>query len=182
MINYTLKEYVNKQLKFHLLSLVVGEPEYNGKTMVIKDMTFEDVKHVMKAMKKPSTWDNIKGIFGRCFGVTDDLDKWYWSGTIKEFYSARNYIITEFTRLIKQEQQLLSSIESVDTMLWKQAGGERLNRFGGVLPLNQLGKMYNIFPFELQKKKYMEILILLTLEKEKGEIEAKYNKLKQSVK
>ncbi len=180
MINCTLKEYVEKQLQYHILTAVEGVPKYNCKEIKISDLTFDEVKFVMKALGDAGTWDSIKIIFGKCFRVDNlILDRWFWNGKVKEFYQARNYIIKEFNRLIKQEQQLLKSVENVDTVLWKQAGGGKLNRFGGVLPLNQLGKLYGVFPFELKHKKYEEILILLTVEKETAEVQRAYNKLKQ---
>lgn len=180
MVNYKLKDYVQLQLRYDVLNAVVGVNEYNNRELILNDMTYADVKFVMKALGTAGTWDSIMVIFGKCFGVAESkLEKWFWNGTVKEFYEARNYIIKEFNRLIKQEQQLLKSIENVDSILWKQAGGDKLNRYGGVIPLNQLGKMYGMFPFELQDKKYIDILILLGLNKELKEVEGRYSKLKQ---
>lgn len=179
MINYKLREYIEKGLDYRILNDVQGVNKYNGKEFISNDMSFKDVKFVMKALANVSTWESIMVVFGRCFNVTDNLERWFYKGNVVEFYEARNSIIKEFNKLIKQEQQLLKSIETVDTILWKQAGGDRLNRFGAVIPLNQLGKLYGIFPFELQEQKYMDILILLTLEKETAQVESKYNKLKQ---
>ena len=182
MKNYKLKKYKEKGLIYAVLDTQKGEPNYNGKTMDAEQMAFEDVKLVMKSLAKGGDWENIKYMFGLCFGVEEGLDEWFWNGNVKEFYQARNYIIKEFNRLIKREQTLLKSINVVDTILWEQAGGNKLNRFGGVLTLNQLGKLYGVYPFDLSRKKYIEILYLLTIEKETGEMQAKYNELKGKIK
>ncbi len=205
MRNYTLKTYVKNKEKYGVLEHVIGKPDYNGKTIDIDELTFAEVKFVMKGLGEISTWDSIKEIFKNCFSwdkqLEDDLinnknrifsakeskvkkrhdkslDKWFWSGKVVEFFEARNFIIAEFKKLIEQEQKMLSSVDPVNSLLWKQAGGDKLNRFGGILPLNQLGKLYGQFPFDLQNRKYMEIFLLLTIEKESGEIQTKFSKLK----
>ena len=178
MRNYTLKTYVKNKEKYGVLEHVIGKPEYNGKTIDIDELTFAEVKFVMKGLGEITTWDSIKEIFKNCFQIEDDLDKWFWSGKVVEFFEARNFIIAEFKKLIEQEQKLLRSIDPVNSLLWKQAGGDKLNRFGGILPLNQLGKLYSVYPFDLQNRKYLEILLLLTIEKESGEIQTKFSKLK----
>lgn len=175
MKNYDLKTYVKKKLSYTALQTIKAKPHYNGHTMNEREMSFKDVKAVMRELGDISTWDKIKDIFETCFGITEDE---FWGGKVMEFFEARNYIIQTFNRLIKVEQKLLSSIESKDSILWQQAGGKRLNKYGGILSLNQLGKLYGSYPFDLENKKYEEILLLLTLEKEQGEIQEKYNKLK----
>lgn len=180
MKDYTVKKYIEKKLYYGVLEHVEPSNKYNGLTMDAEQMTYKEVKFVMKGLANISTWESIGKIFTICFGEKADLN-WFYSGKVTEYYAARNFIIKEFNRLIQREQKLLKSINAVDSVLWKQAGGDRLNRFGGILALNQLGKLYGIYPFELQDRNYMEILLLLTVEKEIPEVQAVYNKLKQDI-
>lgn len=179
MRNYKVKSYIKKQLIYSALQTIEAKPFYIGRELKIQDLTYEEVKGVMKELTKPTTWQTIQNIFETCFRINS---KQFYNGRITEFFEARNFILETFNNLIKVENALLRSIESLDAILWEQAGGQKLNRHGATLPLNQLGKIYSIYPFDLRHKKYQEILLLLTIEKEQREVQTKYNELKSKVK
>jgi len=179
MKNHKLKTYIKKQLNYSPLQTIAPEPFYNGYEMKISDLTFEEVKVVMRELSKPSTWITISNIFETCFRMPE---KDFYEGRVLDYFKARNYIVKTFNRLIETEIKLLSSLQDLDSAIWEQAGGKRLNRHGAVLSINQLGKIYGIYPFDLKDKKYQEILLLLTIEKEQREIQKKYDKLKSNLK
>lgn len=183
MKNYTLKTYIKKRLNYSVLDTIEGKPFFKigRKTheLKISDLTYEEVKGVMRELGKETTWTTIKNVFETCFRLDEGQ---FEKGKVKQYFEARNFILKAFTRLMKTEKALLSSIESIDSALWEQSGGASLNRFGSALALNQLGKIYGIYPFELKDKKYQEILLLLTIEKTQREVQGKYDKLKAKVK
>jgi hypothetical protein len=45
-----------------------------------------------------------------------------------------------------------------------------------------LGELFSIYPFDLQKKPYNEILVLLVALKERGEVNQQFSKLKSKIK
>ena len=178
MKNHTLKYYVQRNLNYTTLQHIKGEPEYAGKRLEINEMTYEDVKSVMRYLGKVQSWDIIKDIFETCFKINEEE---FWQGKIVDFFKARNYIIQEFTNLLNLEKKLLTSIQTIDEMLWQEAGGDRLNKFSDIMPLMQLGEVYSLYPFDLKDKKYQEILLILTAIKERNEVNRAYDKLKSSV-
>lgn len=139
----------------------------------VKDLTYEQVKSVIRTIRNIKTWKDISDIFETVFGITNEQ---FLEGKVTYFFAAKNYVIKEFERIVKTENKLLSSI-SKNHGKWIAAGGERLNRFGDILPLNQLGKIYGVYPFELKDYKYTEILMLLTIEKEQNEVERKMSEM-----
>ena len=113
-------------------------------------------------------------MFTTCFNITEEQ---FYNGKILDFFSAKKYVVKYFQDLLQKESKLLSSI-SIDSAKWIAAGGDKLNRFSDILPINQLGKIYGIYPFELGNYKYFEIITLLTIEKEQNEIERRMHEMK----
>lgn len=177
MINITIKEYATstKQSLYTPLENCVPKPEFGVHVMDVKQMSYEDVKAVIRTLRNFKNWNSIKDVFETCFKIDEDA---FWSGKILDFFIAKNYIIETFKKLVEREKKLLQSI-SKDSVLWEAAGGNRLDKYGDVLPLNQLGKIYGIYPFELKDYKYYDILTLLSLEKDQSEVERRFHELKK---
>lgn len=178
MKNLKLKDYLYQGERYSALEYIEPNSSYNGKVMNTDTLTYKDVKTSVNLLSNISNWDDMEKLFKTCFKV--ESGDWFLNGRVKEYYEARNYIIKEFKRLVELEEKLLKSIGNVNKTLWKQAGGDKLNRFGGILSLNQLGKIYGVYPFDLENKPFMEILLLLTIEKEQREIEVKYSELNKA--
>ena len=178
MRNYKIKTYAKKKLSYSQLLALNPKNSFAGKEMKVSQMTYEEVKVVVRDLGKKFTWQVMKDVFETCYGISE---KQFWNGRVVEFFSAMRFIQSEFSRLAKTEQKLLKNIASVDAELWKQAEKGRLNRFAPVLPLVQLGKIYSQYPFDLKDKPYLEILHLLTIQKETTEVDREYNKLKKMV-
>lgn len=177
MRNIKLKTYVRKGHNYLLLQNIKGENSFCGKQMDVSQMSYEKVKSIVRDLSSMKTWDDIRIIMQTCYNV--DKRK-FWNSKILEFFKARNYLMKTFNSLVKRENNLLRAIEDMDYQNWKQAGGEEISKFGAVLALNQLGKLYGIYPYDLKDKKYEEILLLLTMEKKKHDIEKRYNQIVKS--
>lgn len=175
MKNITLHEYVRLKdvTPYNALQFLKPKPTYGVHVMNVNDMTYEEVKAVTRRLRTFKGFEDIKDIFETCFKIDEQT---FWNGKVTHFFQARNYIVETFKKLLERERKLLTSV-SKNSILWEQAGGNRLDKWSDVLPINQLGKIYGIYPFELSQYKYKEILTLLTVEKEQREVEEKFNEL-----
>jgi hypothetical protein len=162
---------------------------FAGGSIDFNKLTYKDVKSCIHLMTNAIDWNKTAELFCIAFGIElhdkivpdtlifDKTVKGFWSETIVNYYAAQNYIVKTFKELQERESKLLQSIDA-DTGLWELAGGAKLNKFSNIMPLIQLGEIYHIFPYDLQNKPYNEILLLLVAHKEKGEVQAEYNRLK----
>jgi len=175
MRNITIKEYMKSANAIDYSPLQFLEPykSFGSHEAKITDLTYEEVKSVVRTLKKLRTWNDVADVFETVFKIDREQ---FFNGRILDFFSARNYIVKEFKRIVKTENRLLQSITK-DYGKWVAAGGEKLNRFSDVIPLNQLGKIYGVYPFDLKDYKYTEILTLLVIEKEQGEVDRKMNEM-----
>jgi len=177
MTNITIKEYTELKdvSEYDVLVFLKPKPIFGVHEMDVRKMTYEEVKSVTRTLRNFKDWNSVKNVFETCFKI-DALT--FWSGSIVDYFKAKNYIVKTFSDLLEREQKLLQSI-SKDSVLWEAAGGKRLDKFSDVLPLNQLGKIYGIYPFELKDYLYEEILLLLTIETVQNQVENKFNELKK---
>jgi hypothetical protein len=179
MRNYKLKTYIRHNCNYLELQHVAPVNSFCGKVADTKTMTYDNVKGVMQKLASLKTWDDIADVFVTCYGVTK---KQFYNGKILDFFRAKNFIIEEFKKIAEVERKLLSSPESVNALLWTEAGGARLNAYKALPPLNQLAKIYGFYPFDLKHKPYEEILILLSLEKTTAEVQSKFDNLRSAIK
>ena len=160
----------------------------NGK-IDFNRLSYSDVRKCLMLIKNVDSWEKQKDLFCLAYGINeentkvphnvmfDKTIKGFWNCEIDEFFSAQNYLLKSFKELLEREKKLLQSI-SINTGLWEQAGGNRLDKFSNIMPLVQLGEIYNIFPYDLQNRPYNEILTLLVCHKEKNEVNYEYDKLR----
>lgn len=180
MINITLREYVNSKdvSQYEFLEHSKPRNKYFNKELNVSLLTYGEVKAVMRTLRKMKSINDIKDIFETCFKIDENE---FYSGLITEYFSAKNYVIQTFKELLEREIKLLKSF-SGDSALWEAAGGNKLNKHSDVLPINQLGKIYSLYPFDLEHKKYQEILYLMVVEKDQNEVEKKFHELKSKMK
>jgi len=159
---------------YYILEMLKPVNSFAKKSMNINTMPWVEVKYCIKHLRTVESWGTVKDIYELCFKVTE---KEFFNARIVEFYQSRKYLLKAFEDVIIKESKLLSST-STDGHLWKQAGGDKLNIFSDTLPLIQLGKEFGIYPYDLGKKPYSEVLSLLVQSKRQNEVEAEYQKLK----
>ena len=164
----------------------------NGK-IDFNRLSYSDVRRCLMLIKGMDTWEKQKDLFCLAYGISeedtrvshtvlsDKIINGFWNCEIDEFFSAQNYLLKSFKDLLEREKKLLQSI-SVNSGIWEQAGGKRLDKFSNIMPLVQLGEIYSIYPYDLQHKPYNEILTLLVCHKEKNEVNYEYEKLRSKQK
>jgi len=180
MNKITIGEYSNlKQDKRFLydsfLSNLKPQNKFLNKSIDLYKISYKEVRMLFKlASQNINSIDKMKDLFCIAYSVNETE---FYSASIDEAFSAKNYVIKFLKDTQETETKLLKSI-SMDDGLWQQAGGDRLNPFSDLMPLVQLGKIYGMFPFELENKPYQQILVLLTLHKIDNEVQNNYNELK----
>lgn len=176
MTNITIEEYAGLKdtSKYYFLKDMLPKDTFGCYQMNVGQMSYEQVKGVMRTLSKFESWKDAKDIFETCFGIDEET---FWNGKITDFFSAKNYIVSTFKKLMDNETRLLKSI-SKDSVLWEAAGGNKMNKYSDILPIRQLGKMFGLYPFELSEKRYLEILKLLEIETVETPIMEQFYKLK----
>lgn len=137
-------------------------------------ITYSQVKKCLKLLQTGKTLEDLEALYCLAFQISPEA---FMSASVKDFFAAQNYVLNFFVNLQQREVKLLSSVDA-DSALWEAAGGEKLNKFGNLAPLAQLGGLYGVWPFELEHKPYMQILTLLTYHKTLSETQKEYNELK----
>ena len=165
LIDTTDYDFVLQHLK-PKNSFLGGEIDFN----ILSYIDVVSCFHLMSSMR---TKDDLERVFNIAYTV-DGFEE----AKLTDFFAAKNYLIKAFNDLDTKQKTLLKSIGH-DADKWKQAGGEKLNKYSNLMPLVQLGEIYGVFPHDLQIKPYNEIFVLLVLHKEKGEVERDFNKLMQ---
>ena len=176
MKNINLKAYVTLKdtLAYDLLlDHLNPRNNFGGRSMDIAKMPYANVKYCIRLLPKVNNWESVQQLFEISFEVTETQ---FWKASITEFFTAKKYLIAEFSRIIETENKVLSSI-STDSHLWEMAGAEKLKPYSDTLPLLQLGKLLGQYPFDLGRKPYGEIFSLLAQIKAQNEVEAEYRKL-----
>lgn len=91
-----------------------------------------------------------------------------------QYYAAVKFIEQDFQQIIEKEKFL----ESKKDPLLIASGIDRLNKYGDTLTVDSLARTYGVTWDEVGKWKYSKVYTILAMEKERGEIMEKYNRLK----
>lgn len=176
MRNISLKTYaVMKDTSKYDVILEHLNPcaSFMGKSLDIMSMPYTNVKHCIRLLNRIKDWEGIIELFHVCFDIDTET---FWKSGVKEYYAARKAVIKGFETVVSNEVKLLAST-STDAAMWQMAGAESLNQFSDTLPLVQLGEKFGMYPFEIGRKPYSEVLSLLVQIKRQGEVETEYKKL-----
>ncbi len=178
MKDITIEQYKNlnglQRLEYDALNSLKHSDTFNGIKLNTNKMSWSEVKGVMRTLKDFGNWKNVVDIYETCFNITEDV---FWQSSILEYFATKPYIAHAFRTLKENELRLLHSGE-FNQILWQSAGGKRLDRFGDIIPLKQLGEIYGVYPLELGKKLYQEILSLAIMHKTSNEVQAKFDELR----
>lgn len=179
LINITIGDYyeLNDRLRYDLiLDSLVQRKEFNDIIYHISDLSYSEVKFIYKLIPETDKGhSSICKIYKILYKIDD---KTFYSSSIVELFSTLKEIISTFISLRERELKLLKPSNDGDDALWSAAGGESLAPFSNVLPLIEIGKLFGQYPYDLQEKKYEEILVLLAATKRQSEVYAQYNILK----
>ncbi|WP_297333346.1 hypothetical protein [Flavobacterium sp.] len=179
MKNITLQKFSRLQDQYHydcILQHLNPENCFAKRQMHINAMPYANVKYCIRLLPKIINWPGVYELFAICYDVPE---KEFWKARITEYYSARQYLLSELERVVKTENTIFFS-QSTDSHLWKMAGADKLNPYSDTLPLVQLGKMLGQYPFDLGRRPYGEIFSLLAQTKVQNEVEQDYRKLQLS--
>ena len=173
----TLKQYYEKPTALYtgLFSALKPKNGFAGQMLNVNAMPYINTRHCLKLLQQQSLEAAFE-LFEVCFGVEQES---IWNATALEYFTAKAFIIQEFTILAEQEQKIFAG-KAEDEDLWKRAGADRLKPMSDILPLVNLGKLFSAYPFDLGRKPYGEVLNLLVAVKTQNEVEQDFYKLKNS--
>jgi hypothetical protein len=173
--NIKVKQYLKSKKSFvydSVLDHLKGDNTFNGKKVDITQISFVNVKYCLSLLSNINDFSKLIEIFNIIFDVSEDE---LLNSDIVSYFKARNYIIETFKIIINNEKKLAQNSKT-DLGKWKVAGGDSLNRYSDVLPLDQLGERYGLYPFEIGKKPYSEVFYLMAMTKTLNEVNINYNK------
>lgn len=133
-------------------------------------LTFGDVSQLKMDMAAP-TFENLADSFKVVFGVKKND---YLKSDVVSFFYALNHIKESVKELIKKEKAL----ESEPDPELELAGVNKLNIFGEMATLINLGEKFSKAPTEIETWKYNLVFAILLYDKKKGEVKNKYDELK----
>ena len=87
-----------------------------------------------------------------------------------------NFIEKDFKARQEKESKILNGV-GVDKLKWKAAGGDSLNIFSPVSPLDEIAQRYGGSPFKWGEEPYNDVLYLITMIIRKSIVSANYQKL-----
>ena len=176
MRNITIKQYLQDESYIKYSTLLDSLNPKDHLHFDLNKLTYNDVITCYRILTKPKGLDDVKKLFKTAYNIKDDK---FYCIPIVNFFQSKKFLINKFVSLRENEAKLLSANE-IDSMYFDTAGGKRLNDFSDVLPLDRLAKIYGGFPLDYGKKKYVEVLYLLRMNKVIHEVDKKINDLKYS--
>jgi hypothetical protein len=178
MINYKLSQFTKLEDTIEYDSILFAlkpRNEFAGKKMNVNDMAYIDTRFCLSLMRKIQAWDDFRKLFCYSFGCTETE---FNNENIVNFYHALNYLKIEWQRVVEVESKILKSqIVDDNQAKWQIAGIKNLDPFVDIINLDELGERYGVYPFDLGRKPYSEILSLIVMLKRKNEIYDRFSKL-----
>lgn len=175
MYNIKVKQYLKSKKAFiydSVLDHLKGDNILNGKRIDVTQISYVNVKYCLSLLNNINDFSKLAEIFNIVFEISeDDL----MNCDVVSYFKARNYLIETFKIIINNEKKLAQN-SSTDLSKWRVAGGDSLNRYSDVLPLDQLAERYGMYPFEIGKKAYSEVFYLMAMTKTLNEVNFNYNK------
>ena len=176
MINITVKEYLTDEKHLHYSSLLTSLNAKDCLHFNLNKLTYNEVITCNRILSKVTTIDDVKRLFKTAYNIKDDK---FYSISIVNFFQSKAFLIEKFVSLREQEHKLLAS-NDVDTMYFDAAGGQRLNSYSDVLPLDKLAKIYGGYPLDYGEKKYVEVLYLLKMNQVISQVDKRFGELKKN--
>lgn len=144
----------------------------NKKAKPIGHLTFGQVKQMQRDFRNP-TFEQIIDAFILVFDVTKHQVLRSW---ITDFFHASNHLIKEISATIEKENKALASDPDPDMV---NAGIERLNVFGELSVLYDLGARYGMDPEEIENWKYNKVLSIMVHDHIVRQIQTEYSEIKK---
>lgn len=175
MKNITVKQYSQKpDIRYqYLLNSLEPKNMFAGKESHIGGLSYLDVINWYTAIRNIKSFDDMCKLFTFIFCIEEDD---FWNENVVNFFAAKNFIEQDFINRQKKESKVLKTA-SVDPLKWKAAGGDSLNNFSPISPLDDLAKRYGGYPFEYGDKPYDEVFSLLVMITRKNMVAHNYQKL-----
>lgn len=179
MKEITVKQYAALKPDQHgqydtLYQIVNPKNQFAKKEMPVSSISYTNVKYCYRLMRN-TDWNSIQQLFEICYDVPAAV---FWKAKISEYMPALKFLIEWFGKYAGIEKKLFTVEPGPDDHIWKLAGADRLKPYNDTLPLVHLGKMFGMYPNDLGRKPYLEVLSLQAQIKASNEVEFEFQKLK----
>lgn len=155
-----------------LQSIMKSKPTFlKYKAKKLGSLSFGNVAQLKRYIANP-TYESLLEAFKMVYGVRQNQ---YLNADVVSFFYALNHIRESIIEINKREKQLQSEPDAD----LQNAGVERLQRFGEMGTLINLGKQYSKSPSEIEEWKYNLVYAILLYDKVHGEIKKKYDESKK---
>jgi len=160
-----------------LLKSMRDKPIFLGKVPSYDNLTYGQAKFIFQLIsdnKGVIPNEGLAEVFSYVYGVTEDevLD-----ASLTDVYRALNPVMAVIKSVRDLEIKMLGGGDEVKKALYKQAAGTLLDGFDYILPLIELGKTYGLYPYDISKKKFTEILVLRAAESRLSQVDKKFTEL-----
>jgi len=176
MNDITVRQFFDNPTISHasVLTAMDAKDGFCGRSFNINAMPWANMKYCLRLLQKDGI-DVVESLFEICYDVAGDE---FWNASAFEFFGAKAYIFEQFKKTVENEAKQLSG-RGQDDHLWHMAGADRLKPFNDLLPLMALGKQFGMYPPDIGRKPYGEVLNMLVALKIQGEVESDFVKLKK---
>lgn len=145
-----------------------------GKPNLLNSLSYNEVKALFKLITNYNEKANITKTFCIVFGIEQEF---FLNADASEFYACIKIVRASVESLMLNEKMILQRAETKNSAIWRSAAGDTLKPFNDLSPLVMLGAKFSIYPFDLGKKKYTQILSLLAFEAKQSDVEIKFNEM-----
>lgn len=158
----------------NLQRVLLPQDNFLGVTAnALGSLTFSQVKDIQSRFANPS-FDDVLWAFDIFFGSSKHQ---VLRSSIIDFFYAVNWMVSEVVKSINNENKALAPSEGVDPDL-ELAGADRLNIFGDLNTLCELGERYSKEPSEIGEWKYNTVFAIMVKDKVEREVKAEYQRIK----
>ena len=144
---------------------------FRGVSLDEQTLTYSNIL-VLKESYSQSTITDYFTIYEICYNQTPIS---FLNGSILEFIQTNRYILNLLKTITEREQKML---ESESDVKWSQAGGERMDIFGGKAIMIQLGEQFNKSPREIGDWLYSEVFMIQLYNSRLNSVMKNYHKIK----
>lgn len=181
MRNVPLSQYLKSHTTNPLnlvLNAIKAKDNFPDKPFDLNKLTYNHIRQInrkLRDLKEIKDFVSVISIAYQCeeFEVLEL--------PITNFFEIKKFIQEKIISLLEKENKILSSADA-DAELWQMAGGDKLNQYADILPLDRLAKLYGGYPLKYGEKKYVEIIYLLSMNAMHDRVDKKFYELKNQIK
>lgn len=154
------------------LLLINDEFFMKRKARNLNDLTYGEVGQIKRNVKDVSI-KGIAEIFHLIYGIRESE---FMNANVVDYFYALKYIEDQIVKLLEKENKVLSSDPDPEMEI---AGSKKLQIFGEVGTMINLGRSFGMDPQEIENWKYGFVFMILAYDKTYSEVQKRYREIKK---